>query len=146
MYVSFLFEAMLFFMHFTLLIVCHPSLFMFKFSSHFLSLSARYYILFFGYTCFVDLASLDHEKLFPHSIKCIFLGYCCLLKGYCCYYFETCFAFTHFFPSRSSSPEYLHKELLFSTPLSLPTPLVGLPLPSTFVDSLVEAPSFGVYI
>jgi len=43
----------------------------------------------FGCVCFVHDMSLGLDKLFTHSLKCVFLGYSRLQKGYQCYYPKT---------------------------------------------------------
>lgn len=36
----------------------------------------------FGYTCFVQDLTLSLDKLFPRTIKCVFVGYFKIQKGY----------------------------------------------------------------
>ncbi|KAK4388589.1 Retrovirus-related Pol polyprotein from transposon TNT 1-94 [Sesamum angolense] len=84
----------------------------------------------FGYVCFVHLHSPNLDKLSPHSVKCIFLGFSRAQKGYRCYDPQSHRSFTStnvtFF---ESTPFYSPNSSPAIPPTSVPLPVPTLSIP-----------------
>ncbi|WMV08442.1 hypothetical protein MTR67_001827 [Solanum verrucosum] len=93
----------------------------------------------FGSTCFVHNLSPGKDKLTPHALKCVFLGYSRVQKGNCCYSHD----FRRYLMSANvtffeSQPYYTSSDHADVSEV-LPIPQV-LPVP-TFEGPTVTSPS-----